>query len=447
MKSKIKQHKYFFLSFIGLVLLRTMSAMGADLSFLILAVIALYGGKYLIFSYLLSWLFTLFNPVIGPEGNYAALLRYVIILFGFTHIIFYMLLNKIVTVPKYLVWFFLLTICILIHSIMISYEPAISILKLLSWGIAAFTLLSTWIFMPNEEREQTYHLLILLLKTLILISLPFLFIPEIGYAKNGTGFQGLLNHPQAFGPTIALLGSIMIGNILSSKKLNLSNLVWFGICAVLVILSEARTAGLALILALTLSILLKPLFTGKNFVDANPIFKNKYFYLWLFIILAALATSYPLYIDSIESYIFKRTHSTSLTDLADASRGALVQDMLRNITENPFLGIGFGVASNPNHLDVVRDPIFNLPISAVIEKGVLPIAIIEELGLIIGTFVFLWFLYSFRQAAKSDVQKLTTALCIFCLNLGENMFFSIGGMGMLMLIFFTRSVIQQGIGK
>ncbi|EEX51190.1 hypothetical protein HMPREF0621_0380 [Pasteurella dagmatis ATCC 43325] len=440
MKASIQGNKFLFISFIALLFLRISSTTGADISFLALALFALYGGKCLIFAYLLSWLFTLFNPVIGPEGNYASLLRYIIILFGFTHVTLYILWNKKIHIQKYFIWFFLLNISIFIHSIIVSYEVAISILKLLSWAISTFTLLSTWIFMNQEAKEQTYSLLISLLKIVMLTSLPFLLIPEIGFAKNGTGFQGLLNHPQAFGPTMALLGTIMIGEILSSRKLNISTLLWFIACVVMIILSEARTAGLALFLALTISIILRPIFTGQNFFDANPIFKNKYFFLWLFAVIAIIGATYPLYIDSLEGYIFKRTHSSTLVDLADASRGALVQDMIRNISEHPLLGIGFGVASDPNHLDVVRDPIFNLPISAVIEKGVLPVAIIEELGFVIGTFVFCWFLYSFRQAAKSDVQKLAIALCVFCLNLGENMFFSVGGMGMLMLIFFTRSI-------
>lgn len=447
MSVSIRHNKLLFLIFIGLIMLRLISSTGADMSFFVLALLALYGGKFLIFAYILSWLFTLFNPILGPEGNYTSLLRYIIILFGFTQISFYMLWHKKTKIQKYLIWFFLLNISMLIHSIIISYESAISVLKLISWFLATFTLLSTWVYMADEEKEHTYQLLISILKILMLSSLPFLLIPEIGFAKNGTGFQGLLNHPQAFGPTMALLGTIMIGEILSSKKFRLIPLLWFSMAAVLIILSEARTAGLALILALILSMCLRPVFIGKNFFDANPIFKNKYFYIWLFVIISLIIIAHPLYIDSLESYIFKRTHSSTLIDLADASRGALVQDMLRNISENPLFGIGFGVASDPNHLDIVRDPIFNLPISAVIEKGVLPIAIIEELGLILGICVFLWFLYSFRQAAKSDVQKLAIVLCVFCLNLGENMFFSVGGMGMLMLIFFTRSVSHSTIKR
>lgn len=37
-----------------------------------------------------------------------------------------------------------------------------------------------------------------------LLSLPLLVHP-LGYLRNGTGFQVILNHPQVFGPTMALL--------------------------------------------------------------------------------------------------------------------------------------------------------------------------------------------------------------------------------------------------
>ncbi|MGC6378311.1 O-antigen ligase family protein, partial [Bisgaard Taxon 45] len=320
------------------------------------------------------------------------------------------------------------------------YEVSISILKLLSWFIAAFVLINTWTAMSDQDKTQIYNFIISILKSVAIFSLPLFFIPEIGFARNGTGFQGLLNHPQAFGPTIALLATIIVGKMLSSKKLITSDVIWFCICLVLIILSEARTAGLALFLALLFSILFNPILLGKRFLEANPIFKNKSLYIWLLIILGISVSTYPLYIDSVKNYVFKRTESTTITELADASRGNLVESMIHNINKNPMFGIGFGVASEPNKLEIATDPIFGFPISATIEKGVLPVAVIEELGILIGSLVFLWLFYSIKKSARSDIQKLAIVLCILCLNLGEYMFFSIGGMGMLMLIFFTRSV-------
>ncbi|MGC6342369.1 O-antigen ligase family protein [Bisgaard Taxon 45] len=440
MKIENTKNRWLFLLFIILLALRLASPATANLSFIVLAIVAVLGGKYLIFAFFISWLLTLFNPIMSPESTLASLARYLMILLGLINITIYLIQNKITTISKYLFWLCVLNIILILHSISVSYEVSISILKLLSWFIAAFVLINTWTAMSDQDKTQIYNFIISILKSVAIFSLPLFFIPEIGFARNGTGFQGLLNHPQAFGPTIALLATIIVGNMLSSKKLITSDVIWFCICLVLIILSEARTAGLALFLALLFSILFNPILLGKRFLEANPIFKNKSLYIWLLIILGISVSTYPLYIDSVKNYVFKRTESTTITELADASRGNLVESMIHNINKNPMFGIGFGVASEPNKLEIATDPIFGLPISATIEKGVLPVAVIEELGILIGSLVFLWLFYSIKKSARSDIQKLAIVLCILCLNLGEYMFFSIGGMGMLMLIFFTRSV-------
>ncbi len=66
----------------------------------------------------------------------------------------------------------------------------------------------------------------------------------------------------------------------------------------------------------------------------------------------------------------------------DLSRGSLIDEMWQNITEHPLAGIGFGIGSDPSEMEIERDPVFRLPIGAPIEKGVLPIAVVEELGII-----------------------------------------------------------------
>lgn len=440
MRKTITENKWLLLLFIVLFILRVTSPASADMSFIVLALLAILGGKYLIFSFLLSWFFTLLNPVLSPEGTLASLARYLMIILGLINVIIYSAQNRKTKIKKYVFWLCVLNLILVTHSIIVSYEVSISILKILSWFIAAFVLINTWARITEEDKENLYQFIILILKLVTILSLPLFLIPEIGFAKNGTGFQGLLNHPQAFGPTMALLGTIMVGKILANKKLLFSETIWFFGCLVLIILSQARTAGLALVLGILLSLLLNPILIKKGFFEANPILKNKNIYLWLIIIIGITGLASPLYIENIKSYIFKRSEYSNVTELADESRGALVKDMLHNISEKPILGIGFGVASDPNSLEVTRDPIFNLPISATIEKGVLPIAIIEELGIFVGIIVFIWLFYSLRKAAKYNIQSLTVLMCILCLNLGEYMFFSIGGMGMLMLIFFAKSV-------
>ena len=75
-----------------------------------------------------------------------------------------------------------------------------------------------------------------------------------------------------------------------------------------------------------------------------------------------------------------------------------------------------------------------------LKKGVLPIAIIEELGAT-GAFVFFaWLLVALRRSAHVGANKFAIMLTLLLVNLGEYMLFSVGGMGMLLLILLTGAV-------
>ena len=115
------------------------------------------------------------------------------------------------------------------------------------------------------------------------------------------------------------------------------------------------------------------------------------------------------------------------------SRGILVSPMVDNIIKQP-MGIGFGVSSCTECMNVVVDPVFGIPISAPIEKGTLPIALMEEVGFF-GLLLFcIWVLTIFRIALVNRKLLLPVFFTILLINLGENMLFSPGGFGMFVLI-------------
>jgi len=108
--------------------------------------------------------------------------------------------------------------------------------------------------------------------------------------------------------------------------------------------------------------------------------------------------------------------------------------MASNISARPLEGIGFGMASIPSELVVVRDPVFGLPVSAAVEKGVLPLAIVEEIGVVGFGVVLLWVLALLRMSARAGVAPVAVCLTALFLNMGEATLFSPGGLGLLMLI-------------
>ena len=60
----------------------------ADFSYIILAGYALLGRQQIIQALMLSWLFSMLNPVFTPNAEYASFTRYIIILTSFFSIFF-----------------------------------------------------------------------------------------------------------------------------------------------------------------------------------------------------------------------------------------------------------------------------------------------------------------------------------------------------------------------
>ena len=103
-------------------------------------------------------------------------------------------------------WTFLLGAGLFAHAAAFSQPFEISALKITSWLIATTTIFSAWHGLQPSERNTVSSRLFGGLTLLMFLSLPLL-PTSIGYYRNGRGFQGLLNHPQAFGLTMALLGT------------------------------------------------------------------------------------------------------------------------------------------------------------------------------------------------------------------------------------------------
>src|SRR5690606_3667616 len=129
-----------------------------------------------------------------------------------------------------------------------------------------------------------------------------------------------------------------------------------------------------------------------------------------------------------------RAEVGSALEAYERSRGGKMEEMWANIQQKPFQGIGFGVASDPRDMDVPRDPVLGLPTSAPIEKGVLPLAVLEEVGLIGFLMVAAWVLILLRRSAQGGIVPFAVALTALLLSLGEANLCSPGGMGLLSLV-------------
>lgn len=111
-------------------------------------------------------------------------------------------------------------------------------------------------------------------------------------------------------------------------------------------------------------------------------------------------------------------------DQATATRRGLIDRSLQNFSQSPIYGNGFQIYADREYMS---DKTF---LTAQIEKGFLPAAILEETG-VLGTLSFLLFILSWLADAirQRNIPSLALFTGLLFMNLGECSFFSLGGQG------------------
>jgi len=426
--------------------LRFASETTANVSFILLAFIALFGLRESVQALALSWLFSMINPGLAPDPSLGAASRYLVVFSVFLSVFarykprFYEADQK-----RLILYTFALGLFFLFHSLLFSPLPLISVLKLISWTLTVTTLFAAWSGLDSVQREALMQQIFAGLTVVMLGSLPLIAMP-LGYLRNGHGFQGILNHPQVFGPTMSLLGAWAAINILTLPRPPWNATVLAGVCLVLIVLSEARTAGFALVGGLASSLLVTSMLSRQKVTILFPGLRS------LRVALVSTTTVFimiafaPQVSEQVNAYITKRSGEHDILDVYAKSRGGFIDRMWQNIERKPLTGIGFGIASIPATMKISRDPLLGLPVGAPVEKGVLPIAVMEEVGLPGLVFVLLWGCAIFRRGLRGGGAAVAVLATIVLLNLGEATFFSPGGMGLLSLVLlgWVATVGQRG---
>jgi hypothetical protein len=420
--------------------MRIASTPTASLSYPVIAAYALLGRAQAIQALALSWLFTMLSEGVAPPASGASLGRYAVIAAAALSLLLRIKPGKgSFTVSPPVFFTMALGVLLIIHSLYFSPMVDVSVLKALSWTVVVATLLSAWSGLNDDARARLERQLFGGLIVLVLVSLPLVFTAT-GYLRNGTGFQGVLSHPQAFGPTVAFLGGWLAGHLFGSTRPRWRDAALLGLCLVLVVMSEARTAGLALVLGVATSVLVSSSLSGIPVRKLIPGLASRRLHALALIAAMGIALAGPILSDRLGVYFKKRSDSTNLLKAAEASRGGLVDTMAANIEKHPLTGIGFGIASDPSVMKVDRDPVLGLPTGAAIEKGVLPFAVTEELGIPGALLVFAWVWMLARRGARSGVVALSVLAIVLLTNFGESTLFSPGGVGLLPLILLTWAV-------
>ena len=310
--------------------------------------------------------------------------------------------------------------------------PALSILKLISFFLGVYTIVEA--FAQTRHLRPYWFRFVNTFFLFVLVASAMFLLAGLGFERNGRGFQGIFIHPQTFGPLMAVVTAWFGGIWLVAKRSSILAPTLLGVSLIFIYLSQARTGLAALLLGGGLAYLIATL---SSLQIPN---KQRFYQLAgvSTVALILLALLNPSGVEEVVlSFIQKReTSSTEVAGLFQESRGFLVDASLLNFAEHPLFGIGLGVPTNYEEVDISDyQSIAGIPISASVEKGFLPAAIVEEMG-VLGTLftIVLLLMIIGRISRRFSFMTLWLVLSALLINIGEAVLFSVGGLGIFVWI-------------
>jgi hypothetical protein len=408
---------------------------------------ALTGRRQAVISLLLLVLLNLATHAFGLPPALAALYRHPIVAAAaFSTLFLHNGRGSRVRTPSLVFGTMALCVLIFLHSLFFSQIPVLSMLKAFSFSMAILALLTGWSGLSDSERRLGEIQLWGIVGGLTVLSAPMLGTP-LGYLRGTGGFQGLTTQPQAFGPMMAVFASFLWMVIITRRKLTVGLVFLACMATAYVYLSRARISALTLVVGLFAGIVLSPLVPALNRLRIRPRMRPGRIAIIGACISLALIVFGSLFIDKAKEFLIKygsADQATSLSDVADEvykARQGPLELMLASVKERPLTGIGFGVPTEGGlSTAIVYDPVFGLPIMATVEKGVMPVALMEELGIPLALIVFLWLGWLFALAAKGGTVSLAAFSATLGVNFAESCFFSPGGAGLYYLVIACMAV-------
>lgn len=406
------------------------------LAFLVLALMALLSPRHVIRALFLAWLFQMLNPGLVAEGDGGAVARYLMLFTAAASVLIRSRLVRGTGGANPMILYTLgLGLFLVLHGLIFSPFVDVTILRAILWSVAMSTCAGAWLQLTPQARVRMGNEIFWWLVAILLASIPLL-PTSVGRLRNGTGFQGIFNHPQPFGTAMAILGAWATGRMLGEQRPPWHLIAVVIASMAMILASETRTGGLAMLLAIAVAIVVIPFLARRPIRETIPGLRSKRVALiGMFLLVAILAVA-PFLVTIAGTFITKsnRAEVGTLMEAYDVSRGGLIRPMLENIRRDPLGGLGFGIASDPRFMVVERDDLLGLPTGAPMEKGVTPIAIMEEVGIPGALLFYSWIFMIVRKSALSGLAPLTVTMTILLINMSEATLFSASGFGMVTFI-------------
>ena len=432
------------LTFAVLMGLQTLGPTANAATYIGLSAWALLGARQSIQAFTGCWLLLFLNPEIFPPSPVALLLRWLVVGASGVSVVGWTLARRDLKVPREVLSLLVFcTVSAIAAGIQLR-DPSVSVAKAIVLLASVFTILQGF-RAGDADASRWRGWFEGLWMALVLGSLP-LFWSELGYVTNQRSFQGLLNHPQAFGIVSATALAWYCGRLLEQlderrwRRRALLDIVMIAASAALLIKSESRTAVAAVVLGGLLALIVRVGSLSKRSVLVALVIGG--------VFAAGVATSPSLKAWTI-NFLRKWDTEASLTRATVITREAMIVQSWENFKQHPLVGIGLGVESVPGtseNLEQVRH--LGMPVSRPVEKGFLPTALLEETG-VVGTLLFGLFIAGIllRIAKISAFPALWVGLTAVFINLGESVLLSPGGMGLFVWLVLGYAITQRRDGR
>ena len=424
-----------------------------SLAYGVLAIYALRGPRRTIEAFTLLILLLLGNPIVGAEGG--DVFRWAVFLAGFGRLVWDLRWRSDTGIPGEVVGSVsVFVLWSVVSALIVSAFPTISILKALTFGVGVFTILGCF-YVTRRISPYWRNWFFTFFLFAVFASSAF-FVAGLGYWRTQNGFQGIFGHPQILGPVAGIVGAWLTGRFLQGDRS--PSLLLLGTLAgswALVFLSNARTGFYAALIGLLSAILIHLVGNRKRQLLEGVSGSR------VGILATALVVGLVVYGPTVQPAMtgfFEESTSRALTnpeDILQRSRGALMMSSMENFFDSPLAGIGFGIPSRAE--SAVKgfegvERVYGIPVGASVEKGFMPTAMLEEVGLV-GTALLLVFIVvlSWPVVQWGGIAINWMYWTTLAINGGAAVFFSLGGLGLIMWLLigfcYSQSVARRDISN
>lgn len=245
---------------------------------------------------------------------------------------------------------------------------------------------------------------------------------------------GILSHSNVLAPALcACFIFILCDMSFVERKIHKFHIILLLLSLPLMIFTRARSAFVILLISIfSMYFIINSMNRNNHFIKL--IVKNSIILIVCFAIIGIVVME--IKDNGFSKYLRKTSNlqedNRTLTVAMVESRMGLIDTNLNDFYKNPILGMGFQTSEIHKYLyQSKRISLFSAPI----EKGVLPLMILGETG-IIGAIIFIFWLISFFSICIKNnyIATICGMVVILASNLGESSFFAPSGLGGLLWI-------------